>query len=60
MSWSRAQSEVLHGRADALVGVGKNEVPELILPAIPQGIASYNFLIYLNINGTTQTALKLS
>jgi polar amino acid transport system substrate-binding protein len=43
MPWSRAINEVLNGRADGLVGVGKNEVPALIFPSIPQGVAKHTF-----------------
>lgn len=41
--WSRAILRVLEGKSDGLVGVGKEEVPELIFPTEELGIANHAF-----------------
>ncbi|XOV79908.1 MAG: substrate-binding periplasmic protein [Aestuariibacter sp.] len=43
MPWSRAIKSVIAGEVDALVGVTRNEVKELIFPQQPLGIATQTF-----------------
>lgn len=43
MPWSRAIVEVREGHFDALVGVGRSEVPDLIFPNRPLAIVRHHF-----------------
>ena len=43
MPWARAISAVKSGKVDGIIGAGKDEVPELIFPAIPMGKATHTF-----------------
>ncbi|WP_100916038.1 substrate-binding periplasmic protein [Pseudoalteromonas spongiae] len=60
MPWSRAIKSVKEGDVDGIIGAGRDEVPELIFPETPLGVAAHTFFTLKKSNWTYSSLQSLN